>query len=332
MTNKQYVVVNGRAYNSTTGLPMDDIRVSPAPSRAAAQTSRRGAAVSAVHTAATQRSNTLSRRHVKQPRHTPLAARPHKTRIAVARHSAVHKFTPNSTQTPTPISQRVDRPAETHPLVHRAKARTTPTKTSTIRNLQDTPQATTTTQPLAIKPARELKRDAITEALAKEMTDNKKHHMPQKHKKLSRLTSILSVGLAVMLLGGYFTYLSMPNISIRVAAIQSGVNAKYPGYKPDGYALNGPITFKDGEVSMKYAYADGGAAYTLTQQKSSWDSAAVKEYFSEKASSPTATIVDGLTIYSSGKEAVWVNGGTLYQISGNANLSNEQLQKIATSL
>lgn len=43
-------------------------------------------------------------------------------------------------------------------------------------------------------------------------------------------------------------------------------------------------------------------------------------------------MVDGLTIYSSGKNAVWVNGGILYQITGSANLSNEQIQKIATSL
>ena len=135
-----------------------------------------------------------------------------------------------------------------------------------------------------------------------------------------------------MLLGGYLTYLSMPNISIKMAAVQSGINAKYPGYKPDGYALNGPIKFKSGEVSMKYAYADGSSEYTLTQQKSNWDSAAVKEYFTEKSKSPTTTMVDGLTIYSSGKNAVWVNGGILYQITGSANLSNEQIQKIATSL
>ena len=76
-----------------------------------------------------------------------------------------------------------------------------------------------------------------------------------------------SVGFAVMLLGGYLTYLSMPNISIKMAAVQSGIDAKYPGYKPDGYALNGPIKFKSGEVSMKYAYADGSSGYTITQQK-----------------------------------------------------------------
>ena len=30
MVNKKYVVVNGRAYSGTTGLPMDDIKVDPA--------------------------------------------------------------------------------------------------------------------------------------------------------------------------------------------------------------------------------------------------------------------------------------------------------------
>ena len=147
-----------------------------------------------------------------------------------------------------------------------------------------------------------------------------------------RRLSIAGAMVALLAFGGYLTYLSMPNISIKMAAVQSGINAKYPGYKPDGYALNGPIKFKSGEVSMKYAYADGSSEYTLTQQKSNWDSAAVKEYFTEKSKSPTTTMVDGLTIYSSGKNAVWVNGGILYQITGSANLSNEQIQKIATSL
>ena len=117
-----------------------------------------------------------------------------------------------------------------------------------------------------------------------------------------------------------------------MAAVQSGIDAKYPGYKPDGYALNGPIKFKSGEVSMKYAYADGSSGYTITQQKSGWNSSAVKEFFSEKHKNPNTTMIDGLTIYSGGKEAAWVNGVILYQISGDANLSSSQIEKIATSL
>ena len=177
-----------------------------------------------------------------------------------------------------------------------------------------------------------MKNEAIEKALSNEIISNKKARRRQKKGGALRWLNTFSVGFAVMLLGGYLTYLSMPNISIKMAAVQSGIDAKYPSYKPDGYALNGPIKFKSGEVSMKYAYADGSSGYTITQQKSGWNSSAVKEFFSEKHKNPNTTMIDGLTIYSGGKEAAWVNGGILYQISGDANLSSSQIEKIATSL
>ena len=41
---------------------------------------------------------------------------------------------------------------------------------------------------------------------------------------------------------------------------------------------------------------------------------------------------NGLTIYTFGQNAAWVNGGILYTITGNAPLSADQIQHIATSL
>lgn len=355
MVNKKYVVVNGRVYSGTTGLPMDDIRVDPAKLQLRKnpenQAAARGAAPSNIHASHTQKSITLNRRHVKQPAKVPLAARPQKVRAPISQNTAVNKFAPESGKTLEQKNTQPDRPAETHPVAHRAKEHQASINTQLRRERQTPPvpiikrdepaiakpveAAAPAQRPAtvkAVKTAKELKNDAIAEALAREVADTKKHRVKHRSNRFARITSIFSAGLAIMLLGGYLTYLSMPNISIKMAAVQSGINAKYPGYKPDGYALNGPIKFKSGEVSMKYAYADGSSEYTLTQQKSNWDSAAVKEYFTEKSKSPTTTMVDGLTIYSSGKNAVWVNGGILYQITGSANLSNEQIQKIATSL
>ena len=40
----------------------------------------------------------------------------------------------------------------------------------------------------------------------------------------------------------------------------------------------------------------------------------------------------GLTIYSFGDQAAWVNGGLLYTIDGDAPLSSEQLLNIAASM
>ena len=341
MASKNYVVINGRAYNTITGMVMDDIDVKETEIKKEQLISRRGTSVSNIHAAHVQKSSTLNRRHVKMPQRTPLAAKPQKARVDVKQHIAVKKFSTPIVSKPAPQKIAINRPAEAHPVTRRAQQRPLSVNTKLRKERQpltmnNNPLVVVAPQkiekPVAAKTAHQLKNEAIEKALSNEIISNKKSRRRQKKGGALRWLNTFSVGFAVMLLGGYLTYLSMPNISIKMAAVQSGIDAKYPGYKPDGYALNGPIKFKSGEVSMKYAYADGSSGYTITQQKSGWNSSAVKEFFSEKHKNPNTTMIDGLTIYSGGKEAAWVNGGILYQISGDANLSSSQIEKIATSL
>ena len=341
MASKNYVIINGRAYNTITGMVMDDIDVKETEIKKEQSISRRGTSVSNIHAAHVQKSSTLNRRHVKMPQRTPLAAKPQKARVDVKQHVAVKKFSTPIVSKPAPQKIAINRPAETHPVTRRAQQRPLSVNTKLRKERQpltmnNNPLVAVAPQkiekPIVAKTSKQLKNEAIEKALSNEIISNKKARRRQKKGGTLRWLNTFSVGFAVMLLGGYLTYLSMPNISIKMAAVQSGIDAKYPGYKPDGYALNGPIKFKSGEVSMKYAYADGSSGYTITQQKSGWNSSAVKEFFSEKHKNPNTTMIDGLTIYSGGKEAAWVNGGILYQISGDANLSSSQIEKIATSL
>lgn len=341
MASKNYVVINGRAYNTITGMVMDDIDVKETEVKKEQSISKRGTSVSNIHAAHVQKSSTLNRRHVKMPQRTPLAAKPQKARVDVKQHVAVKKFSTPIVSKPAPQKIAINRPAETHPVTRRAQQRPLSVNTKLRKERQpltmnNNPLVAVAPQkiekPIVAKTSKQLKNEAIEKALSNEIISNKKARRRQKKGGTLRWLNTFSVGFAVMLLGGYLTYLSMPNISIKMAAVQSGIDAKYPGYKPDGYALNGPIKFKSGEVSMKYAYADGSSGYTITQQKSGWNSSAVKEFFSEKHKNPNTTMIDGLTIYSGGKEAAWVNGGILYQISGDANLSSSQIEKIATSL
>jgi len=328
MASKNYVVINGRAYNTVTGMVMDDIKIEKSEIEKEQSISKRGTSVSNIHAAHVQKSSTLNRRHVKMPQRTPLAAKPQKARVDVKQHVAVKKFSTPIVSKPAPQKITVNRPSETHPVTRRAQQR--PLSVNTKLRKERQPLAMNNNPLVAVAPQKI--DEAIEKALSNEIISNKKARRRQKKGGALRWLNTFSVGFAVMLLGGYLTYLSMPNISIKMAAVQSGIDAKYPGYKPDGYALNGPIKFKSGEVSMKYAYADGSSGYTITQQKSGWNSSAVKEFFSEKHKNPNTTMIDGLTIYSGGKEAAWVNGGILYQISGDANLSSSQIEKIATSL
>ena len=149
-----------------------------------------------------------------------------------------------------------------------------------------------------------------------------------------RLVSVGSAAMAVLLLGAYFTYINMPALSTRIAASQAGINASYPNYQPSGYSLNGPVAYQQGSVIMKFAANGSNENFTLAQTRSEWDSSAVLENYIKPKSHDkyTTTAANGLTIYSYGTHAAWVNAGILYTVDGNAELAPEQIQKIAASL
>lgn len=136
------------------------------------------------------------------------------------------------------------------------------------------------------------------------------------------------------MLGGYFSYISMPNLSVRVAAAQAGIDASYPSYRPDGYRLNGPVSYADGEVSLKFAANAGPQNFTITQARTTWDSSAIQENIvtPKWGSDYTSYAENGLTIYTHDNQAVWVNGGIRYSIEGDAPLSAAQIRNIATSM
>ncbi len=184
---------------------------------------------------------------------------------------------------------------------------------------------------------KEQKEQAIKSALAS-MTKNsqktnekKKLHTSffnVKRVSLALCSAIFVVGVAI-----YFINLSMPSISVQVAAMQSGIDATYPSYIPKGYSLSS-VKSEENVLSLLFK-SNNGESFVLTEEKSSWNSSAlesnyVKGLFKNKYS----TIREqGLTIFISGSNAVWVNGGRLFTISAENNLlSKNQLVSIATSL
>lgn len=354
MKQNDYVIINNRAYDPVTGLPVDGVLISQPEESVnkpeARPSSLRGIATPSVHSSM-QRSSTLSRRHVKKPRvimplnaeteapvinYSPISL----SQFVTKKAAEVEKFTPKRSTAPT----RVDRPAQAHPVAQRATGRSldimAPQRQRAAVQQRLNSQSKLAEAPVAPvkkieqKPAHVLKNEAIFEAMNREVESQKPRRAKRQKKTRSwgRFMGIASASLAIVMLAGYFTYLNMPNLSIKMAAIQSGINAKYPGYQPDGYSLRGPITFKDGEVQMQFAYVGGDQSFTLKQQRSSWDSSAVKQFAESKNPDVMTTTVDGLTIYSYGQEAAWVNGGVLYTVEGNAPLSGSQIQRIATSM
>ncbi len=341
MTQKT-VTINGTVYDSHTGKAL---RV---------EHSHHASTKTASHSAHTvhmqmQRSKTLNRRYVRKGE-----AKQHDA-PEQAKHVAQE------------VPKSPHRPKATHAIsVHRTPSASTATRSSHVRHFEAHPSPAAHHTPAAshqhdikpvahpivesvhrqlaekqpvekvIKPSHIIKKEAIERATAKMPAKHlrKTTHHKQAKSKFGRLASIGSASLAILVLGAYLTYLNMPALSTRIAATQAGIDASYPSYQPMGYSLSGPVAYKEGTVTMKFAANAGPQSYTLTQTKSGWDSSAVLEYYVEPNAGGNyiTTTTNGLTIYTYGDNAVWVNGGILYTINGNATLSDSQIQRIATSL
>lgn len=315
--SKVTITVNGKVYNAATGAAVTNNAgeqiIRPSTNRA----------VRSSHHAhrKTEKSRTAQRRAPSTPVHTvqKRAVTQRSPQSSQSKSPAVARFAPHA-QTmhskPRLVSD-VIRPATPHPMAEKAHAR--------IQAKQ--PQIHRT-----IKPAGVLKKEAIDEAMEKAPQHNGNKQI-KRTSRAPRMLSFASMALSVLLLAGYFTYINLPNLSVRVAAAQAGIEASYPGYRPDGYRLAG-VNYEKGSVSLDFSANAGPQSYTVTQRQTSWDSTAVRENYVKSTWGDNAMPYSerGLTIYAHEGNAAWVNGGIFYTITGDAPLSTSQVRSIAASL
>jgi len=146
---------------------------------------------------------------------------------------------------------------------------------------------------------------------------------------------LLAFGCAALAVGlvGYFISVNTPDISVRVAAMQTGIDATYPTYIPRGYSLS-DIVSEDKKISMTFTSSDN-TSFILTEEKSSWDNDTLEASYVKATWGNNYTSIreQGITIFISGSNAAWINGNILYKInaSGN-NLTKKQIKSIVTSL
>lgn len=148
---------------------------------------------------------------------------------------------------------------------------------------------------------------------------------------------VIAFTCAAICVGGVIAFVSanIPDISVRVAAMQTGITASYPSYIPRDYKL-GDVFSESGKISMVFDGPDG-ASFTLEEEKSSWDSSALLRNFVEVnwGEDYATTHEQGITIYiaESTSDAVWVNGGVLYKITSSGTpLTKKQVRSIVTSM
>ena len=186
--------------------------------------------------------------------------------------------------------------------------------------------------------AKEIKEHEIKKAIASANSLNEKKQKEIKtsgnHFGFGRILLALSCAALVAFAIVYFVNLNMPDFSLRVAAMQTGINASYPSYVPRGYSTSS-ISSEKGKVTMDFRSSSDDNAFSIIEEVSSWDSSALlANYVKEEFGDNYSTIREqGLTIYISGSKAAWVNGGILYKIDAKDGvLSSKQIRSIAVSL
>lgn len=223
--------------------------------------------------------------------------------------------------------QQQDRGVQRNHVVQVAKAR----------------QAARKAEPVHLS-AQELKDRAIKQALRKvsqvendtKMTTQFSESKQEKQHFWQKRRFAVAVAMVVISFGllGYLVYLNMPDISVRVAAMQTGIDKAYPSYVPANYRLDGLVKEDAGRITMNFKNSEG-KKFTLMEEKSSWDSSAVLSNYVKKNWGSDYSIAkgQGLTIYVSKSNAAWVNGGVFYVITDDeGSLSSTDLHDIAVSL
>lgn len=147
------------------------------------------------------------------------------------------------------------------------------------------------------------------------------------------IASTVMASLAFLLLAGFITYQNRANITLRYADAKAGFHATLPRYKPAGFAV-GKFNYNAGFVGYTLHNETSGKSFSVAQRTSDWDSQTLLDnYVANKANSYQTLQSAGRTIYVYGNNnAAWVNGGVLYQLSTNGNLSTSEIVNVATSM
>lgn len=311
MEKKDATSIKGQSHDPITGLPIvNRNKMIGAATRPITSSAR------AIH-GGVKKSQTLVRRATKKPVPTKPLTPPKSGRsMDIAKSPLVSRFGTKPTNTNPKPDSLVKKPESTIKPASKPVVKAAPTATT--------------------KPSsKELKEQLIKEAIEKTPSKSSTEKRPKS--RFKKLTYGFSV-VALFGLLSYAAYSFVPAFSIRVSSSQAGINATYPSYVPEGYSFKGPISFSEGKVLIKYTENSGSTSYKITETKSSWDSSAVKENIAEAWAnhSPSNFEEQGQTVYYSlsnkDVKAAWVNGGILYQLSGDANLDYDKIRRIVKSM
>lgn len=201
-------------------------------------------------------------------------------------------------------------------------------------------EKTSRTSTLSGITAKEMKEQAIKKAMSsaskveRSSESKKSKKTTGMHFGFGRVVLALTCASVAVMAIVYFVNLNMPDISLSVVALQNGMEVTYPSYIPRDYSVSS-VTSEDGKVTMTFDNSAENKSFTLTEERSSWDSNTLLANYvkSEYGENYTMVKEQGLTLFVSGSNAAWVNGGNVYKITANnGTLTNKQIKSIAVSL
>lgn len=167
------------------------------------------------------------------------------------------------------------------------------------------------------------------------------HKKTQHHKRgrLSRLfdsrKNLAAAAVISILIASVFAWQKIPQLSLRVAASKTHVDASVPAYVPPGFTLAGHAMASEGKVSLSFkSKEDPAKTFTITQRNSNLDSTAMASTLLPAKAAVQTSQIKGTTvyIYDNNNDAMWVNHGVHYQIHDKADLDSNEVLKIAQSL
>ncbi len=290
-----------------------------------------------------QASTTLNRKYTKRPAKSTdvMVRRSSKAEQVsdVMRSPKVQHFSSQAVAPMTKVETEPIAPATVHPMQQSATMRMQARKNSSTQKSLSASVAT-----VSGITAKELKDQAIKKALAQaekvktttneQKTRSKKKKSSVMHFGVGRVLLALSCAATAVFAIVYFVNLNMPDVSLKVAAMQTGIDPTYPNYVPRDYSVSS-ITSQDGRIDIIFYNSTANSSFTLTEEKSSWDTSALESNFVKSEYGENYTLIreQGLSIYINGSNAAWVNGGIVYKITANNGvLTNKQIRSIATSL
>lgn len=194
-------------------------------------------------------------------------------------------------------------------------------------------------QPQVKLSAKEIKEQEIKKAIAATNRSFAKQKKSRRHYKkmdfgFRRVMFAMAASAVAVFAIVYFVNTNTPDVSLQVAAMQTGIDARYPGYIPRGYSLS-DITSESGKITLNFRNSTSGGAFSLVEEETDWDTSDLYTEFVLKNYGDSYTLLNdsGTTVYVSGNSAAWVKDGIFYKLTTTAgSLTKKQISTIATNL